>query len=62
MSNILGPDQTRCSVGPDLDQNGLIRSAAVPKHAVIFVLKKMSAHYICCIYSSALQSRSYGSK
>ena len=24
MSNILGPDQTRCSVGPELDQNGLM--------------------------------------
>ena len=31
--------------------------AAIIKVCYIFVLKKLSAFYICCIYSCALQTR-----
>ena len=71
MPNILDPDQAWCSVGSDLGPNCLNQSAeddwicrwqAVPKHSIILCWKNMSAYYMACIYSSALQSRSYGSK
>ena len=60
MSNSLDSDQDRCSVGPVLGPNCLQRLTAdkiIPTGKErVNVGPKMSAYYVCCIYSNALQT------